>query len=489
MTALAPDPRVLTRRARDLVHSGRISAARPIIAALGRIAPGMPEVVELDARLLHHDGQAAEAEAVLTSGLAAAPHALSLLMCRAELRLQNGEPLGGADDAAAVVIANPAHAPAKALLGVALIQLGRFAEAVSCLREAVAAEPRHPAFREALAQAFERDDDRDAAMATLEQGISLMPGSVGLRVAAIMTALRKRDHVAAARLAEAARLAGVADARVFGLLGHSNSLLGRPEEASGAYEEALKLAPEDPYVRYLVAASGTLPPGPRAPSAYLETVFDGYASHFDAHLISLGYRIPGLIRAALLEHRPALRSGGAIGPMLDLGCGTGMVGVVVSDLRVERLVGIDLSARMLDQARAKQVYAELRQQDIEVALAIDGGGAADGGAGSAGETWDVIVAADSLCYFGQLDGVLAGAHAALRPGGLFVFSVEELVDARAPQIPWRLGPLGRYQHDAGALEAVAVAAGFTRLALRREILRHDRGTEIDGLILVLARPA
>ena len=489
MSVLAPDPQMLGQRARDLLQVGRVAAARPLVAALRRVAPQSLDAIELDARLLHNDGRSAEAEAILQAGLAAAPSAVCLLLCRAEMRLGIGEMLGGADDAAAAVMAEPSNAAAKALLGVALIQLGRFDEAALCLREAVAGRPRHPAYREALAQAVERAGDRDAALAILDQGIAAMPGNVALRVAAIMTAMRGRDPENAARLAEAARQAGVVDARVYGLLGHSSSLLGRAEAAASAYEEALKLAPEDTYVRYLVSASGLVHSAPRAPAAYLEAVFDGYASHFEAHLLSLGYRVPGLVRAALLEHRPSLRSSQPLGPVLDLGCGTGLIGVVLSDLPLHGLVGVDVSGKMLDQAREKNVYAELRLQDIETVLGLHDEGGRPAELGS----WAIIVAADSLCYFGDLSGVMRGVAAGLQPGGLFLLSVEELASSAAAEVDqasgWRLGPFGRYAHRAYFVISIAEAAGLELCELRREIMRHDRGVDVEGLIVVLKRPA
>ena len=95
-----------------------------------------------------------------------------------------------------------------------------------------------------------------------------------------------------------------------------------------------------------------LPSAARAPVEYLRAVFDGYADRFELHLISLGYRIPGLIRAALLRH-PAIAAGERLGPVLDLGCGTGLVAVVLSDLPIGPLVGVDVSPRMLAQRGGK----------------------------------------------------------------------------------------------------------------------------------------
>ena len=71
----------------------------------------------------------------------------------------------------------------------------------------------------------------------------------------------------------------------------------------------------------------------RAPEGYVTALFDGDAPYFEAALLSLGYRVPGLIRRAVERLLPAVVAGAApLGPVLDLGCGTGLAGVALSDL-------------------------------------------------------------------------------------------------------------------------------------------------------------
>jgi tetratricopeptide (TPR) repeat protein len=206
------------------------------------------------------------------------------------------------------VILDRHDSSAKALLGILLLELGRATDAVICLGEAVSTDPAHPGFREGLAAALQASGDADAAMATLAAGIAAAPASAALRNAATLLAVRQRDFNAAVRLSDQACSDGVADACLFGLKGHALSSLGRHAEAADAYAEALKLGPDDAYVRHMVAASGNQPAGARAPIDYVRSVFDGYAHHFDAHLISLGYRIPGLIHSTLRRH-PTILSG------------------------------------------------------------------------------------------------------------------------------------------------------------------------------------
>jgi predicted TPR repeat methyltransferase len=308
--------------------------------------------------------------------------------------------------------------------------------------------------------------------------VAATPGWVELRNAAVLLSVRRRDFTTAYRLAEDARIAGVADACTFGLMGHILSSQGRHGEAADAYAEALKLGPEDPYVRHLVAASGNLPSAARAPIEYLRAVFDGYADRFESHLVSLGYRIPGLIRAAVLRH-PVIAAGERLGPTLDLGCGTGFLAVVLSDLPVGPLVGVDASPRMLTQAAAKQVYSELREADLMQVLADDP------------TRWKLIIAGDVLIYFGALSEVLTAVHSRLELGGWFIFSVEELLPDHERHMhgngDWALGRMGRYAHSIPYVSGAARETGFAIRTLERQVVRQEADAAVAGLFVVLER--
>ena len=104
--------------------------------------------------------------------------------------------------------------------------------------------------------------------------------------------------------------------------------------------------------------------------------------------------------------------------VLDAGCGTGLCGPLVAPY-ARRLVGVDLSARMLRQAEERHVYDALHKFELTAYLQDNPG------------AFDVIVSADTLVYFGPLEQVVVAAAAALRPGGRLVFTVEELDGRRA----------------------------------------------------------
>lgn len=470
------DPGALMSRAEQLIEQGRPGAARPLLAAARDLAAPSAGLSMLAARLALSDGTLDIAGAELDHALMLEPAHPGLRKCRAELRRQLGDLDGATRDAAEAVIADRHDPAAKALLGTLLLDIGRPADAAACLREAVAALPHDEHHREALARAQTTAGDIDSAMTTLLDGIDIVPGSVAMRNAAILLCIRRRDFVQAERLAEEGRTAGVADASTFGLKGHALSSLGRHAEAASAYGDALKLAPGDAYVRHLVAAAGIAATAPRAPDDYVRTLFDGYSDRFEPHLISLGYRIPGLIR----RHAAAFAAEVPVNGVLDLGCGTGLAGLALSDLGLGPLTGFDLSPGMLDQARAKELYDELREARLPAALHEET------------RTWRLIVAADVLCYFGALEEMFAAVHDRLAPGGRFIGSVEELQPDHDGNTPgngdWALGRQGRYAHEPSYVVATAEAHGFRCLSLDHETLRFEAGGPVSGLILVLERP-
>jgi predicted TPR repeat methyltransferase len=468
----------LRNRASMLAEAGRFGAARPLLAAARALSPESPELTLIAAQIALGGSAWEEALLELDKGVAGSPAHVGLLKCRADLRQRTGDHEGAARDAAEAVIADPGDPGAKAILGAALLSLGRSADAVACLGEAVVGTSNGSAYREALACALERTGDPDAALRVLTEGIAMSPASLPMRNAAILLCIRRRDFNEATRLAEQARASGVADACTFGMKGHALSSLGDHDQAIVAYQEALKLAPEDPYVRHLVVSAIAMPGSKRAPEEYIRTVFDGYADRFENHLISLRYGIPGAIRKTILNH-PRIASGLSLGPVLDLGCGTGLVALAIGDLPIESFTGVDLSPRMLIHAKAKCIYAELREGDIIADLS------------SHSQCWPLIVAADVLCYMGALEDLLTLVHQRLEPGGWFVFSVERILPDHEGVIPgngnWALQRQGRYAHSEHYVYEAVCAAGFRVLRIDRPVIRREAGTEVPGLLLAIER--
>jgi predicted TPR repeat methyltransferase len=227
--------------------------------------------------------------------------------------------------------------------------------------------------------------------------------------------------------------------------------------------------PDDPQAIHTLAACSGCEVPPRASDAYVQQVFDSFAESFEAKLARLQYRAPELIAASLAAAGLECRRGLDV---LDLGCGTGLCGPLLAPL-ASRLVGVDLSTGMLQHAAAKHVYDELVHAELTAWLR------------QFHSAWDVILSADALVYFGALDAVVGAAATALRPGGVFVFTVEHAVDA-ASTSTYAIQPHGRYAHCVDYVERLLTAAGLEPVIERAE-LRKESGLPVAGLVVRATR--
>jgi predicted TPR repeat methyltransferase len=99
--------------------------------------------------------------------------------------------------------------------------------------------------------------------------------------------------------------------------------------------------------------------------------------------------------------------------------------------------------------------------------------------------YDLIVSIDTLCYFGSLEEVAAGAARALRPGGMLAFSVERL-DSDVE--PFQLLAHGRYAHSRSYLQRVLESEGFGIHEITEGVLRQEVGSPVHGWIVTATRP-
>lgn len=83
-------------------------------------------------------------------------------------------------------------------------------------------------------------------------------------------------------------------------------------------------------------------------------LYDGWAETYDAEMARAGYRHPAIGLALLSRHLPH-----GAGPILDAGCGTGLLGDWLAIMGLSPVEGLDLSQGMLAVARAKGAYAAL----------------------------------------------------------------------------------------------------------------------------------
>lgn len=364
---------------------------------------------------------------------------------------------------------NPNHPDAHNLLSVALRARGAVAEALAASSRAVALAPGHPLMLANHGAALAEAGQLPEAITAMQQCLALAPGDATTwRNLGQALAAAGRPADAVGPLTTATQLAP-AMAEAWLALAHAQRESGNAFAARAPAARALELSGRDKgmaeQARFLLAALGEAETPDRAPAAYVRQLFDTFAPRFDAELEGkLDYRTPALLAEALLA--AGIPAEGVL-DVLDLGCGTGLSGVALAPF-ARRMEGVDLSPRMLEAARARNLYAALHEMDLLAFLPRKPA------------AWDIIAAADVLNYLGDLAPVLAALRAALRPGGTIAFSLET-----GEAVPFALGEGMRYRHNPAHVLGLAEAAGLNLLAQTPVTLRQERGQPVAGALLLL----
>jgi predicted TPR repeat methyltransferase len=371
---------------------------------------------------------------------------------------------GGADNVTAIA----------ALVGMAHVNRARenHAEALECLDHAAALDPDSIPVLKALARLqFDRCDFVGSAN-TLRRILVRCQNdaSVFNDLGGALTELRRL-----AEAEQAYRIAVRLDPGATVAMKNLAIVLGetsRTDEAAAILVQVLAQDPTDEVARHTHAAlRGTDVPC-RASEAYVRETFDAFARRFEDKLVAgLNYQTPQLIAAAVARLLPTPAEQFSV---LDAGCGTGLCAPCLKPY-AEKLIGVDLSPEMLKQARRREAYDELVEAELTSFLL------------NHPAEYDLIVAADVLNYFGDLDPVMSVFRAALRDDGLVAFSVERLGDDTPASGPFKLNPHGRFSHSEAYLRRYADTSGLAMLSLEAAILRTEGGRPAHGFIAVLKK--
>lgn len=372
---------------------------------------------------------------------------------------------------------------------------------ISALRRAVALTPRWPVPRLELGKALARADEQDAAAAAVDKAVELAPDDLGVLEAAVAVANQAGNYASAerylraalalqpgnrqitralavccfggARYAEAELLyrqlfdADDRDAQALAGLGECLVQLRRRDEAVVSLERALALQPDDASIRFnLAIARGETPA--TQPNEMTEALFDGYSMRFDRHLVGeLKYRVPKRVAELVRERHPDLRI-----DVLDLGCGTGLTGVYLGGVKGS-LVGVDLSAGMLERAQRHAIYTRLVHDDLRAELRR-----------SAAASYDCVIANDVFVYVGDIAQIVADCFRVLRRGGMLIFSCETADDDEHDFV---LRQSKRYAHSRAYIERLCSTADGARVAFENLDLRQENQVAIPGFIGVAQR--
>ncbi len=335
----------------------------------------------------------------------------------------------------------------------ALIASGRAREAAMALRERLAAGRGGALAQITLVRALLAVGEVAGALEEARQAASLHPG-IAQVLAVLGQALLAAEQLptAIAELQRALRL-DPDDARV-------RRLLAEAWLAAGEADKALESGIAD---ADLIARAHAIKAAPRSDAGYVRHLFDQFSADYDMRMRAhLHYAAPEILlglAAMVMPGRERLS-------VLDLGCGTGLAGEAFRPLAA-RLDGVDLSPAMIEKAKARGIYDRLAVADLESALA------------EAGPAFDLILAADTLVYLGDLSAVFAAAAARLAPDGFFLFTVEQAASG------FELGPKRRWRHSEDYLRQTAQSAGLAVAGLLEAAPRREAGQPVAGFAVAL----
>ncbi len=365
--------------------------------------------------------------------------------------------------------------------GIALQSAGRLDEAIAAYRRAIALDPAHVNAHSNMGVLLRATGHVDEAEAAYRRALELDPKHIDAwtNLGILLNGLKRTEEAVNCYCKVILLRPKHKEARRLLALAHCT--LGETDEAIKIFEDWLAEEPGDEVATHMLAACTGAAIPPRASDVYVARTFDSFAASFESKLAQLHYRAPTLV-ALMLEDAGWPQNGTC--DVLDAGCGTGLCAPLLAPY-ARTLTGVDLSAGMLKQAAEKRAgdrpaYDTLVNAELTAFLAVHPA------------AYDVIVSADTLCYFGRLDEVIAAAATALRPGGLFVFTVEHMtghpsVDGAANP-DYRLELHGRYCHGRAYVERSLAGAGLATEIVEAD-LRMESGVPVAGLVVRARRPA
>lgn len=162
-----------------------------------------------------------------------------------------------------------------------------------------------------------------------------------------------------------------------------------------------------------------------------KSAYADWAGSYDRDLSRYGYLLPAVATALAARH-----SGISDVPILDAGCGTGLVGELLSLIGFREITGIDLSEAMLAEAEKKAAYDSLRVMRLGDPLDF------------ASDSFAMVVCIGTLTPGHAGPETFEELLRVARPGARIVFSLraDEGIDPGYGEIIERIQFDGRWRH-------------------------------------------
>ncbi len=323
----------------------------------------------------------------------------------------------------------PSHNFSWKVLGAVLKATGRNSEALNASQTAVALSPQDAQAHCDLGITLQELDRLEEAKVSFTEAIKLKP-----------------DY-----------------AEAHSNLGITLQKLGRLDEAQASYKQAIALKPDYSSAKHMLAAL-TGETTATAPRDYVEGLFDNYAAKFESSLVhNLEYKTPRIIAEMIIKDSKS----DLLGSITDLGCGTGLFGPEIKKY-CEHLEGVDLSEKMLDEAKKKGIYDKLIKDDILAYLS------------NASLNFDYFVSTDVFVYIGDLSDIFRLIKSRNKMGGKLAFSTEDY-DGDS----FFLERSGRYSHSKKYIAGLCKKFGYELRHFETQALRKEKKHYIRGGLYIL----
>ncbi len=394
-------------------QSGRFAEALPLYECALAQRPSDPDVLHFFGLLRHNLGQSGEAIGMIKRSLLLAPE----------------------------------NSHAWLNLGNILSELGQHDKARTAYLEARSLAPESADVWYSLGMCLRKLGKEQAAVESLSRALELRPEHAPSLYQRALARREVREYADAAADFQAALVLEPKNPRLHESLGQMLYRLGRIEDAARVYRSWREIEPGSAVANYLAGAMSGDKDLVRAPDRYITESFDRFADTYEDNLTSLGYKAHEFASSALRAAAAAL----PLPRVLDAGCGTGFCGVLLRPIALH-LTGVDLSASMMDLARAKGCYDELHPGELTAFMHTHP------------ESFDAVVAADTLNYFGALEDPFASSAGCLKRGGWLVITLEKMPGDASES--YRIEPHGRYSHRLAYVRSALEQAGFDLVETR-----------------------
>ena len=411
-------------------------------------------------------GRFADAAEKFQSSLALLPGRVSTLTNLAATQIELSRPEEALSVLEQALAAEPDNLDAWCHQGVALGALGRHEEALVSYSKVLQVDGQRAAAWYHRGIGLNILHRHDEALAAFEQFLGIQPdhSEAWFRHGQTLQSLDRHEQALSSY--EKALAIDPSLALAWSNRGSILKDLKRLDEAAISLEKAIAHGGDAELNGYFLAAVLGQKAPAIAPQQYVQGLFDDYAEAFDEHLVRvLNYRA----HTVLTENLRGL-SNRRFRHALDLGCGTGLCGPLVKPC-VEQLDGIDLSPKMIEQARTFAVYERLVQADIAEYLR------------TTDQSYDLVLAADVFIYIGDLEPVFSGVRRVMDSGGVFCFSAECPEGSEDFELKTSL----RYGQSEHYIRDLAGQHGFGIIKILHRPIREDQQQPIAGLYAYLSR--